>query len=71
MNYIRRCIQKRKPRDILSLSLRNLRVGEEIICTKNTYNSIKDRIGQFYQSRNDMRMSVIPRGSIRKIRRVA
>lgn len=70
MTYVRRKRFTRKPKDILSLALRNLWPGEEIICTKKTYEAVKDRMKSF--SWPDRRIETIPYGvTIRAIRRVA
>ena len=61
-----------RPKDILVLALRNLWVGEELLCTAKSYEANKGRIDRFRQSRSsDMRIEIIPNGVIRKIRRVA
>ena len=59
-------------KDILSLALRNMWPGEEIICTKRTYEAVKVRLEALSQSFGDRRIETMPdRGIIRKIRRVA
>lgn len=58
-----------KTRDILVLALKNLRVGEELICTASGYSRMKERVDAFSRSRQDLRLAVIPWGAIRKIRR--
>jgi hypothetical protein len=72
MTYVHRKRFTRKPKDILSLALRNLWPGEEIICTKRTYDAVKVRLEALSQSFGDRRIEITPdRGIIRKIRRVA
>ena len=71
MTYVRRKHSIHKQKDILGLALKTLWLGDEIICTSNTYANIKDRIDAFSQSRKDRRIDVIPWGAIRKIRRTA
>ena len=61
--------RQRKPKDILVLALKNLWVGEELICTASGYSRMKERVDAFSRSRQDLRLAVIPWGAIRKIRR--
>ena len=70
MIYVRRKPFRRKPKDILALALKNLWAGEELICTKTTYNAIADRVDKFSAIQTDRRLATISLGEIRKIRRV-
>ena len=70
MTYARRK-RTTKPKDILILALRNLLVSQEITCTPQTYDKIKDRVDAFCQSRKDLRFAQITWGNIRKIKRIA
>ena len=70
MVYVRRKTFRRKPKDVLDITLRSLFQGEELICTPRTFENIKDRVESFNCSHQDRRMGVIPSVGIRKIRRV-
>lgn len=70
MTYVRRK-RIRKPKDLLVLALRDLLVGEDVICTSQTHEAIKDRVDAFYQSRKDLRFAQIKEGPTMKIKRVA
>lgn len=69
--YKKRRIVMRKPKDILSLALRNLWPGEEIICTKRTYDAVKDRLKSITDSYADRRIETIKHGATWKIWRTA
>ena len=71
MTYVRRKHSIHKPKDILGLSLRNLWLGDELICTSRTYDAIRGRVNEFSRSHQDKRLATITCGSIMKIRRVA
>ena len=65
----RKKMKPNKPRNILLTLLRNMWLGDEIICTNRTYENIKGRVDSFAKSRKDRRLDIIPCGAIRKIRR--
>lgn len=69
--YIKRRTFRRRPKDILSLALRNLLVGEHLTVTQKSYDSIRDRYEAFKQSRQDLKFQVVPNGVVKRIRRVA
>jgi len=71
MTYIRRKRFTRKPKDILLLALRNLWIGEELICTRKSYESMMDRIKQITESFTERRYGIIRHGAIWKIWRTA
>ena len=61
----------RRPKDILTLALKNLWPGDELLCTARTGDAIRSRVESFRASKTDWRLEVIPYGPIRKIRRTA
>jgi hypothetical protein len=71
MTYVKRKRFTCKPKDILTLALRNLWLGDEILCTARTFGSIKVRVESFVRSRQGWRTDVIQSGNLRKIRRTA
>ena len=71
MTYVRRKRFTRKPKDVLSLALRNLWPGEEIICTKRTDEAVKDRMKSITDSYTDKKIETIRHGATWKIWRTA
>jgi hypothetical protein len=71
MTYVRRKRFTRKPKDVLSLALRNLWPGEELLCTRRCYTNIAERLNEFANAHKDRRLATISWGEIKKIRRVA
>jgi len=71
MTYVKRRPFHRKPKDILALSLKNLRPGEELLCTKRTYEVVESRVDAFRAIQKDWTIAAIPAGELRKIRRKA
>ena len=70
MIFVRKKRFVRKPKDILALALKNLWPGEELLCTKATYDAIADRIEAFKAIQTDRRLATIAWGQVRKVRRV-
>ena len=60
----------RRPKDILTLALKNLWPGDELLCTARTGDAIRSRVDAFRASKQDWRVEIISYGPIRKIRRV-
>ena len=60
----------RRPKDILTLALKNLWPGDELLCTARTGDAIRSRVESFRASKQDWRVEIISYGPIRKIRRV-
>jgi hypothetical protein len=71
MTYVKRKRFTRKPKDILLLALRNLWIGEELICTRKSYEAMMDRIKQITESFTERRYGIIRHGAIWKIWRTA
>ena len=69
--YKKRRIVMRKPKNILYLALRNLRVGEELICSCRSYDAMKDRIKEITESFTERRYGIIRHGATWKIWRTA
>jgi hypothetical protein len=70
MIFVRRKRFVKKPKDILALALKNLWPGEELLCTKATYDAIAERVDAFRAIQTDRRLATIAWGEVRKIRRV-
>jgi hypothetical protein len=60
----------KRPRDILVLALRNLHVGEELLCTSRTYTQIAPRIEAFKQTYPTCRFNVLQRDGVKHIKRI-
>lgn len=78
MTYVRRKKFKRKPKDVLLLAIRNLGVkkgleeyGEQLICTRRSYDAMGDRIKEITESLADRKFGIIRRGATWKIWRTA
>jgi hypothetical protein len=67
----RKKVRRRKPKDILVLTLQNLSVKEGFICTRRTYDNIKDRIDAFSASHKERQYQTRPWGVLMNTRRVA
>ncbi len=70
MTYVPRRRFTRRPKDILTLALKNLWAGEELICTQRTYDAIRDRVNDFARSKQDRRIATIRALPLVKLRRV-
>lgn len=57
-------------RDVLFLTLRELRQGDEIICTHRTYKAIRKRIDLFAKQYDERKIVARDMGWIKRIRRV-
>jgi hypothetical protein len=62
---------RRKKRNILNLALKSLAPSEFLLCTNRTFESINDRVAEFYRANPTQRYAVIPQGSLKKIKRLA
>jgi hypothetical protein len=62
---------RRRPKDILTLSLKALTVNDEIICSVRTYNNIRTRLSEFQSAHDDRSYKSDIWHGIRKIKRVA
>ena len=71
MVFVHRRRAIRRPKDILTLALKNLWPGDELLCTARTGDAIRSRVESFRASKTDWRLEVILYGPIRKIRRTA
>jgi hypothetical protein len=71
MVFVKKRRTFRKPKDILTLALKSLWAGEELLCTSRTYGNIRERVDAFSVSHKDRRLATISWGEIKKIRRVA
>jgi hypothetical protein len=70
MTYVKRRSFRKRPKDILTMALKNLWPGEELLCTKRTHEAIRGRVEVFCQSRKDKRIATIQATDVVKIRRV-
>ncbi len=59
----------KKPRDVLALALRNLRSGEELLCTARSYANVAPRIPDVQRSFPSMRFNTFQRDGMGHIRR--
>ena len=57
------------PRDILVLTLRNLRVGEDVYCTPRTHAKITPRVQAFQRDHAPCRFNLFRQGALGFIRR--
>jgi hypothetical protein len=71
MTYVKKRRVIHKPKDILTLALKNLWPGEELLCTRRCYTNIAERLNEFANAHKDRRLATISWGEIKKIRRVA
>ena len=71
MTYVHRKRFTKKPKDILTLALKNLWQGEELICTQRCHTNIAERLNEFANAHKDRKLATITWGNIKKIRRVA
>jgi hypothetical protein len=62
--------QRKRQKDVLNLSLKNLRVGDEIIFTFRTYDAVKDRIEYFRSLYPEQRHRVWGYGNVQRIKRL-
>jgi hypothetical protein len=62
--------EPKKVRDILSLALGGLLVGEGVFCLRTTYEKIKDRIREFSSSNTDRKLSPRDWGTMMYVKRV-
>lgn len=71
MTYFKKRYTK-KPKDILTIALRNLLQSEYLIVTPRTYANVQDRLSEFTRTRKDLRIATIhERDGVKKIKRVA
>lgn len=61
----------RKPKDILEMTLRNMVVGDDVVCTLKTYEAIKDRVNNYSLSHSDRRLAIMQWGGVKKLKRAA
>ena len=61
----------RKPKDILEMTLRNMVVGDEVVCTLKTYEAIKDRVNNYSLLHSDRRLAIMQWGGVKKLKRAA
>jgi hypothetical protein len=71
MVFVKKRRTFRKPKDILTLALKNLWPGEELLCTRRCYTNIAERLNEFANAHKDRRLATITWENIKKIRRVA
>ena len=62
---------KRNSKDVLGFTLKNLNIGQELVCTHGGYLRIQERVDAFRKNRRDVTIAIIASGNVRTIRRIA
>ena len=60
MTFVRKRRVIRKPKDMLKIALKRLWQGDELLCTKRTFEAISSRVAAFNYSWRDRRIVTLP-----------